>query len=123
MENMTSTSQPEIAVFDAYGTLFDVHSTVARLADRMAPDATRISELWRQKQLEYAWPRSAMQRYADFWQVTEDALDYVLASPSQRASACGGIVKPRCCIQYSTFMAQCLAPSSLPVTRNPPTRP
>lgn len=70
---------PAIAVFDAYGTLFDVHSAVARLADRMGADAERISELWRQKQLEYTWTRSLMQRYADFWQVTGDALDHALA--------------------------------------------
>ncbi len=80
-------NRPEIAVFDAYGTLFDVHSAVARLADRMGPDAERISELWRQKQLEYSWTRSLMQRYADFWQVTEEALDYALASFGQRDDA------------------------------------
>lgn len=68
-----------IAVFDAYGTLFDVHSAVARLADRMGPESERISELWRQKQLEYTWTRTLMNRYVDFWQVTEEALDYVLA--------------------------------------------
>ena len=68
-----------IAVFDAYGTVFNVHSAVARLADRMGPDAERISELWRQKQLEYTWTRSLMGRYVDFWQVTEEALDYALA--------------------------------------------
>ena len=84
---MTSMTRPEIAVFDAYGTLFDVHSAVARLADRMGPDAGRISELWRQKQLEYTWTRSLMRRYADFRQVTEEALDYALASFGQRDDA------------------------------------
>ncbi len=72
-------SDPTIAVFDAYGTLFDVHSAVARLADRMGPDAEQVSELWRQKQLEYSWTRSLMRRYADFWQITEEALDYAMA--------------------------------------------
>ena len=76
---MPPVTDPAIAVFDAYGTLFNVHSAVARLADRMGPDAERISELWRQKQLEYTWTRSLMGRYVDFWQVTEEALDYVLA--------------------------------------------
>jgi 2-haloacid dehalogenase len=66
-------------IFDAYGTLFDVHSAVAQLADRMGPDAEQLSELWRQKQLEYSWTRSLMQRYADFWQITEEALDYAMA--------------------------------------------
>jgi 2-haloacid dehalogenase len=60
-------------LFDAYGTLFDVHSIVeaARsLTDR--PEA--LSGLWRQKQLEYTWLRSLMGRYEDFWAVTEAAL-------------------------------------------------
>lgn len=78
---------PTIAVFDAYGTLFDVHSAVARLADAVGPDAGRISELWRQKQLEYTWTRSLMQRYADFRQVTEEALDHALASFGRRDEA------------------------------------
>ena len=80
-------SHPAIAVFDAYGTLFDVHSAVARLANRMGADAERISELWRQKQLEYTWTRSLMQRYADFWQVTADALDYALAVSGRHDAA------------------------------------
>lgn len=80
-------TRPEIAVFDAYGTLFDVHSAVARLADRMGPEAEDISERWRQKQLEYTWTRSLMQRYADFWQVTGEALDYALAAAGRRDDA------------------------------------
>ena len=76
-------SDRPIAVFDAYGTLLDVHSAVARLADRMGPEAERISALWRQKQLEYTWTRSLMGRYADFWQVTEEALDYALVVYNQ----------------------------------------
>jgi len=66
-------------VFDAYGTLFDVHSAVARLADRVGPDAPRLSELWRTKQLEYSWVRTLMSAYRDFWALTEDALDFALA--------------------------------------------
>jgi len=80
-------SGPTIAVFDAYGTLLDVHSAVARLADRMGPDAAQVSELWRQKQLEYSWTRSLMQRYADFWQITEAALDYAMARFDYRNNA------------------------------------
>lgn len=76
-------SDPKIAVFDAYGTLFDVHSAVARLADRIGPDAEKVSALWRNKQLEYSWTRSLMQRYADFWRVTEEALDYAMARFNQ----------------------------------------
>jgi 2-haloacid dehalogenase len=68
----------EACVFDAYGTLFDVHSPVARLAQRLGPGAQEFSRLWRQKQLEYTWLRSLMHEHADFWQVTGDALDYSL---------------------------------------------
>src|SRR5262245_41432273 len=66
-------------VFDAYGTLFDVHSAVARLAARIGPDAQSFSELWRTKQLEYSWVRTLMSAYRDFWQLTEEALDFALA--------------------------------------------
>jgi 2-haloacid dehalogenase len=66
-------------VFDAYGTLFDVHSAVARLRLRVGAQADALSQLWRAKQLEYTWLRALMGRHADFWQVTGDALDYALA--------------------------------------------
>lgn len=75
-------------VFDAYGTLFDVHSAVARHAKSVGPDATRVSEVWRNKQLEYSWTRAAMGQYKDFWQLTEQALDFALASvPSANKAA------------------------------------
>lgn len=67
-------------VFDAYGTLFDVHSAVARHRQRLGEDADKVSALWRTKQLEYTWLRSLMGRHADFWQVTGDALDYAFDS-------------------------------------------
>jgi 2-haloacid dehalogenase len=66
-------------VFDAYGTLFDVHSAVGRLRAEVGPQADALSELWRLRQLEYSWLRSLMGRHADFWQVTGEALDYALA--------------------------------------------
>lgn len=69
-----------VYVFDAYGTLFDVHSAVSRLRERIGPNAERISELWRIKQLEYSWVRSLMCRHANFWRLTEDALDFALAA-------------------------------------------
>lgn len=70
----------DVYVFDAYGTLFDVHSAVARLGERIGPDADRLSTLWRVKQLEYSWVRSLMRRHADFWRLTEDALDFAMAA-------------------------------------------
>ena len=66
-------------VFDAYGTLFDVHSAVARHAGALGDRAGPISALWRRKQLEYSWLRGLMGAYVDFWQLTEDALDVALA--------------------------------------------
>ena len=75
-------------VFDAYGTLFDVHSAVRRHAAALGPEAERVSELWRTKQLEYSWVRALMGRYRDFWSLTEDALDYALMTvPSANANA------------------------------------
>lgn len=64
--------------FDAYGTLFDVHSAVGRYRERLSPNADAISALWRQKQLEYTWLRSLMRHHVDFWQVTGDALDFAV---------------------------------------------
>ncbi len=63
-------------MFDAYGTLFDVHSAVGRHCERLGDVAGELSMLWRTKQLEYTWLRSLMRRHADFSQVTEDALDF-----------------------------------------------
>jgi 2-haloacid dehalogenase len=68
-----------IFVFDAYGTLFDVHSAVARHRDRVGDQADRLSELWRTKQLEYSWVRTlAAAPYRDFRDLTRDALDFAL---------------------------------------------
>jgi 2-haloacid dehalogenase len=67
---------PKAFVFDAYGTLFDVHS-IARRCDSFWPGkGAALSQLWRTKQLEYTWQRSLMQRYKPFSGVTRDALAY-----------------------------------------------
>lgn len=68
-----------VCVFDAYGTLFDVHSAVARHASLLGPDAAAISRLWRSKQIEYSWIHSLMRKHVDFWVLTRRALDYALA--------------------------------------------
>ncbi|MGH8600782.1 MAG: haloacid dehalogenase type II [Burkholderiales bacterium] len=67
-----------LCIFDAYGTLLDVHSAVRQHADRIGPDADAVSALWRAKQLEYSWVRSLMRRHRDFWKLTEEALDHAL---------------------------------------------
>lgn len=72
--------------FDAYGTLFDVHSVIA-LCDRKFPgQGAELSRLWRAKQLEYTWLRSLMGRYEDFWMVTESALLFACRSMSLACS-------------------------------------
>ena len=65
-------------VFDAYGTLFDVHSVVEAGA-AITADPMALSLAWRGKQLEYTWLRALMGRYEDFWTVTEDALRWAIA--------------------------------------------
>ena len=72
-------TRPHACVFDAYGTLFDVHSAVGRHQVELGEKAGAVSQTWRTKQLEYTWLRSLMQRYVNFWQVTQDALDYAMA--------------------------------------------
>ena len=63
-------------VFDAYGTLFDVMSVTA-LSERLFPGrGAALAMMWRNKQLQYSLLRSMMDRYADFWQITQDALVY-----------------------------------------------
>jgi 2-haloacid dehalogenase len=68
----------DAVMFDAYGTLFDVHAPAAALIARLGPVATDISRLWRQKQLEYSWTLSLRGRYRSFWDLTAEALDYAL---------------------------------------------
>ncbi|MEO1142999.1 MAG: haloacid dehalogenase type II [Pseudomonadota bacterium] len=67
-------------VFDAYGTLFDVHSAVSRHMDIVGENPARVSEVWRNKQLEYTWVRTCMSKYVDFWELTAQALDFALAA-------------------------------------------
>jgi 2-haloacid dehalogenase len=70
-------------VFDAYGTLFDV-SAAARIAaaepgrEALAAVWPRLAADWRGKQLQYTWLRSLMGVHADFWQVTQDGLDWAM---------------------------------------------
>ena len=80
-------------VFDAYGTLLDVHAAMAAHADKLPPDWERISQEWRQKQLEYTWVRSLTgpAHHRDFWHITQEALAFVAArhrvsDPTTRAA-------------------------------------
>ena len=75
---MTGFANVKACLFDAYGTLFDVHSLVGRVAESLGDKAQTVSSAWRDKQLQYTWLRSLMRAHADFWQVTGAALDYAL---------------------------------------------
>ena len=66
----------EALVFDAYGTLFDVHAVVERCESFWPGRGASVSQLWRAKQLEWTWQRSLMRRYVPFARVTRDALGY-----------------------------------------------
>lgn len=70
-------AKPKAFVFDAYGTLFDVHSVI-EAGCTVTDNPQALSALWRQKQLEYTWLRALMGRYEDFWAITEDALRFSL---------------------------------------------
>ncbi len=77
-------------LFDAYGTIFDFASAAARCPDIPEGQRSALTTLWRDKQLQYTWLRSLQGRYADFEQVTNDALDFALdslglASPERQA--------------------------------------
>lgn len=75
---MTRLTGIKACVFDAYGTLFNVHAAAAELKDEIGPEADRMSAIWRSKQLEYTWLRSLMHEYKPFWEVTADGLDFAM---------------------------------------------
>ncbi len=79
-------ARPKAIVFDAYGTLFDVHSVI-EAGRAVTADPQGLSTLWRQKQLEYTWLRTLMGRYEDFWAVTEAALRFALEGLGIQAAA------------------------------------
>jgi 2-haloacid dehalogenase len=90
-----------IFVFDAYGTLLDVHAAIARHRAAAGPDAERLSEIWRIKQLEYSWTLTLAGRYIDFWTLTERALDFALA----RVPSVNKALKPQLLAAYETLDA------------------
>jgi 2-haloacid dehalogenase len=71
-------SAVKVCAFDAYGTLFDVHSAVGRGGQALGDKAQAVSDTWRLKQLQYTWLRSLMKAHGDFWEVTGDALSFAM---------------------------------------------
>ncbi len=78
---------PEALAFDMYGTLVDPVRIWKKLEHAIPAEAVRVAEVWRQKQLEYTFRLTAMERYEDFEQVTRKALDYALAAAKQELTA------------------------------------
>jgi 2-haloacid dehalogenase len=79
------TPPARVAVFDAYGTLFDVSAAARAAAEAPGGEALaevwpRLSARWRERQLQYAWTRTLMGRHEDFWTITCDALDHAMAA-------------------------------------------
>jgi 2-haloacid dehalogenase len=101
----------QAVVFDAYGTLFDVHS-VASLGEQLFPGkGDALSLLWRQKQLEYSWLRAMSGRYKPFWDITRDALRFAAARMALPLSA---ELEAKLMNQYSSLSA---FPENLPALR------
>ena len=88
-------------VFDAYGTLFDVHAAIGRHRAAAGADADRFSDIWRTKQLEYTWTLTLAGHYADFWTLTERALDFALA----RVPSVDRALRPKLLEAYLTLDA------------------
>ncbi len=81
-------AEPEALAFDLYGTLVDPIRIWKRLEDYMPnKDALRVAEVWRQKQLEFTFRLTVMERYEDFEQVTRKALDYALGESGRELEA------------------------------------
>ena len=113
---------PRAYIFDAYGTLFDVHSVIAA-GRAVTADPEALSHLWRQKQLEYTWLRSLMGRYEDFWAVTESALRFALrrlaiaAGPAQIDALMNAYLSLACFPEVKPALAA-LAPAPLGILSN-----
>lgn len=84
--------------FDAYGTLFDVYSIGTLAEELFQGHGAELAALWRDRQIDYTRLRTLSSRYADFWQVTEDALDF---SCAQLGLALGEAAKQRLMDQYA----------------------
>ncbi|HTW68355.1 MAG TPA: haloacid dehalogenase type II [Acetobacteraceae bacterium] len=74
-------SLPTAVIFDAYGTLLNVHAAMARHADRLGPNWQSVSADWRTKQIEYTWVRSLAgpSHHRDLWTLTQESLAWTAA--------------------------------------------
>ena len=70
----------KVCIFDAYGTLFDVNAACRELSKQVGEQWQELATLWRLRQVEYTWLRNSMNEYINFWNITEDALEYAMES-------------------------------------------
>ena len=70
----------KVCIFDAYGTLFDVNAACRELSKEVGEQWQELATLWRLRQVEYTWLRNSMNEYINFWNITEDALEYAMES-------------------------------------------
>ena len=68
----------KVCIFDAYGTLFDVNAACRELSKEVGEKWQDLAKLWRLRQVEYTWLRNSMNEYINFWNITEDALEYAM---------------------------------------------
>ncbi len=88
---MSQLTGVKACVFDAYGTMFDVNAAAAHLKEELGDKEAKLSEIWRLKQLQYTWLRTLMgNAYVDFWQVTQDGLDYAMDAVGLKDDALRG---------------------------------
>src|SRR5271168_3538922 len=79
-------------VFDAYGTLYDVHSVYAKTEALCPGKGDLITQIWRLKQLEYTWLQTSLQDYRDFTFLTQASLEFALRAAAVEPSE--NITKP-----------------------------
>ena len=89
-------------VFDAYGTLFDVHAAAEREKAAIGPTWQDLSRTWRTKHIEYSWHHAFTGKPATFWQLAERSLDYAIATTGSGVSA---EVRGRLLASYRTMAA------------------
>ncbi len=89
-------------VFDAYGTLFDVHAAAEREKDGIGPKWLELSRTWRTKHIEYSWHHAFTGKPATFWGLAERSLDYAIAATGGGVSA---EVRGRLLASYRTMAA------------------
>jgi 2-haloacid dehalogenase len=89
-------------VFDAYGTLFNLHAAAERLSGAIGPQWQQLSQIWRTKHIEYTWVHSLSRQPATFWDLARRSLDYAIATTG---GGIGAEVREKLLASYRTMDA------------------